>query len=112
MKLLQTCSFFLFFYCISLISCTFSEDSIINETDFVTIYAHLSIINELNVSQDYHDKLVEELLVEFNIQVSDIQKTVDFYQQKPREWLLILEKVKNKIDELKKKNKESEKPRY
>ena len=50
-----------------------------------------------------------KLLFEFNIEVSDIQKSVDFYQKNPRQWLEIMEKVKNEINELRKR--ESKKTR-
>ena len=76
----------------------------LSESDFIKIYANLSIINELNISKEYHDKLVEELLSEFNIQVSDIQKSIEFYQKNPHQWLDIIEKVKKRIEELHKRD--------
>jgi uncharacterized protein (DUF433 family) len=98
----RICSTFLLFLIFTFLSCSSIDDPNISETDFITIYANLTIINELNVSKDYHDKLVEELLHEFNIQVADIQKSIEFYQKNPRQWLEILEKVKEKISEFRK----------
>jgi len=103
------CSTFLMLMLYLLSSCASLNNPTISDSDFISIYAKLTIINELNVNKEHHDKLVEELLLEFNIQVNDIQKSVDFYQQNPRQWLEILEKVKNKIAELRKK--ESKKTR-
>jgi len=103
------CSTFLMLMLYLLSSCASLTNPTISDSDFISIYAKLTIINELNVNKEHHDKLVEELLLEFNIQVNDIQKSVDFYQQNPRQWLEILEKVKNKIAELRKK--ESKKTR-
>ena len=99
----RLCSTFLNLLFILFLSCSSIDSPTISESDFISIYAKLTIINELNVSKEYHDQLVEELLYEFNIQVTDIQKSVAFYQKKPRQWLTILEKVKDKITELRKK---------
>jgi hypothetical protein len=102
MIMLRISSTFLLFLIFAFISCTSKDDPTISESDFITIYANLTLINELNVNNDYHDKLVQELLHEFNIQVADIQKSIVFYQKNPRQWLEILEKVKVKISELRK----------
>lgn len=99
----KLCSTFFMLMLYFLSSCTSLNNPTISESDFISIYAKLTIINELNVNKEHHDNLVEELLFEFNIQVNDIQKSVEFYQQNPRQWLEILEKVKNKITELRKK---------
>jgi len=99
----KLCSTFLLLMLFLLFNCTSKDNPTINESDFISIYSKLTIINELNASQEHRNKLVEELLFEFNIQVADIQKSVDFYQKNPRQWLEILEKVKNKITELRKK---------
>ena len=101
----KLCSTFLLliFYLFS--NCASLNNPTISESDFISIYAKLTIINELNVSKEHHDRLVEELLYEFNIQVSDIQKSVEFYQKNPRQWLTILEKVKDKIADLRKEKK-------
>lgn len=100
--MLRICSTFLLFFIFAFLSCTSKDDPTISETDFITIYANLTIINELNVNKDNHDQLVQELLHEFNIQVADIQKSIEFYQKNPRQWLDILEKVKVKISEMRK----------
>jgi hypothetical protein len=105
----RLCSIFLFLIFLSFSSCSSKESPSITESDFISIYAKLTIINELNVSKEYHDNLVAELLHEFNIQVADIQKSVEFYQQNPRQWLTILEKVKEEIAKMRKK--EIRKPR-
>ena len=99
----RLCSTFLYLLFILFLSCSSIDSPTISESDFISIYAKLTIINELNVSKEFHDQLVEELLYEFNIQVTDIQKSVAFYQKKPRQWLTILGKVKDKITELRKK---------
>ena len=77
----QFCSICLIFLILLLLGCKSENEPIISENDFILIYAKLSIINELNVNKEYHDRLVSELLFEFNIQVNDIQKSVDFYQK-------------------------------
>ena len=97
---LRLCSTFLFLFYLSFSSCSKKDSPNITDSDFISIYAKLSIINELNVNKEYHDKLVAELLNEFNIQVSDIQKSVEFYQKNPRQWLTILERVKDEIAKL------------
>ena len=105
----KLCSTFLLLMLFLLSNCTSKDYPTISESDFISIYSKLSIINELNVSKVHRDNLVEELLFEFNIEVSDIQKSVDFYQKNPRQWLEIMEKVKNEINELRKR--ESKKTR-
>lgn len=105
----QFCSNCLIFLILLLLGCKSENEPIISEDDFILIYAKLSIINELNVNKEYHDRLVSELLFEFNIQVYDIQRTVEFYQKNPRQWLTILEKVKEEIINLRRK--ETVKPR-
>lgn len=102
MKFGPICSKLLFYF-IFISACT-SYTEALSETDFIEVYARLTIINELKTNKVHHDKLVEELLEEFNIQVSDIQKTVHIYQNNPREWLQILEKVKDKINEIREKD--------
>ena len=99
----KLCSTFLLLLFFLLFNCTSKDYPTIRESDFISIYSKLTIINELNVNKEHRDKLVEELLFEFNIQVADIQKSVHFYQKNPRQWLEILEKVKNKINELRQK---------
>ena len=100
----KLCSTFLFLTFFLLFNCTSKDYPTISESDFISIYSKLTIINELNVSKVHRDNLVEELLFEFNIQVSDIQKSVDFYKKNPRQWLEIMEKVKNKIKEYQRPN--------
>ena len=95
----STCLIFLL---ILSIGCNSENEPIISENDFIVLYAKLTIINELNVNKEHHDRLVAELLFEFNIHISDIQKSVEFYQKKPRQWLAILEKVKEEINNLRK----------
>ncbi len=102
---LKLCSTFLLLLFFLFSSCATTNNPTLSESDFISIYAKLTIINELNIDKDYHDRLVEELLYEFNIQVADIQKSVEFYQKNPRKWLIILEKVKDRIAELRKKEK-------
>lgn len=96
------CSTFLFLLFVFFIGCSSNDNPTLSESNFISMYARLTIINELNIDKEYHDKLIEELLLEFNIQVADIQKSVDFYQKNPQKWLKILEKVKDQISEYKK----------
>ena len=103
MKFILLCSKILIFYCIILSSCSFDNTRSLDETEFIDVYARLTIINELNTNKEHQNKLVEELLYEFNIQVNDIQNSVEIYQENPRQWLSFLEKVKDKINELRKK---------
>jgi hypothetical protein len=95
----------LIFLLLLLVGCKSENDPIINEGDFILVYAKLTIINELNINKEHHDRLISELLYEFNIQVPDIQKSVEFYQKNPRQWLTILEKVKEEIINLRRKEK-------
>lgn len=103
MKFILLCSKFLIFYCVLLSSCTSDGTRSLDETEFIDVYARLTIINELNTNKEHQNKLIEELLYEFNIQVNDIQSSVENYQENPRQWLSFLEKVKDKINELRKK---------
>jgi hypothetical protein len=99
---LPLCSTFLLIFYFTFSGCTSKNDLTLSESDFITVYAKLTIIDELNISKDNRDHLVEELLREFNIQVADIQNSIKFYQNNPRQWLTILERVKDKISELRK----------
>ena len=103
MKFIQICSNLLLIYCFLFSGCSSNNSHTLDETEFIEVYARLTIINELKTNKDHYNKLVEELLYEFNIHVGDIQKSVNIYQNNPRQWLQILEKVKDKINVLRKK---------
>ena len=97
--ILQFSIFFVFFI---LYSCEEENKNIINNEQFIEIYARLLIIHEMEINKDYHDKLVSEIYREFNISSDQIDSTIAYYNSNPKEWVEVLLKVRNYINEMNK----------
>lgn len=92
--------FFLFLF----ISCSSDKHETINNEKFIEIYARLLIISELDISKEYHDKLIAELYRDFKISAAEIDSTVAYLNANPELWVIILEKTRDKIQEIRKEN--------
>ncbi len=93
--------FFLFFL-ISLISCSEKAETTIDNEKFIEIYARLLIIYEMEINKEHHDRLLDEVFREYNITSDQIDSTLVNLNENPEEWVKTLEKVRNKIQELRK----------
>lgn len=93
-----------FFICLSLLvySCEKSNDDIIEKKDFIDIYAKILIINELTVESHYRSFLMDKIYEQYDINGSNINKTIDHFNQTPGEWIDITKKVREQIKNMKK----------
>jgi hypothetical protein len=74
---------------------------IIEQDTFITLYAHLSIISEMQIPLDAKQRLTRQLFTQHNTTEDRFNDTVSHYHQMPEEWIIIIEQVKKKIQELK-----------
>jgi hypothetical protein len=82
------------------IKCKPAND-IIEQDTFVEIYAHLTIISEMQIPINSKQSLSKKLFTQHNITEDRFKLTVSHYHQTPEKWIFIIEQVKNKIQELK-----------
>ena len=90
------------FFLISFISCSEKHSTTIDNEEFIEIYARLLIIYEMDISKEYHDRLIDELFREHNTTLVQIDSTLSFLNENPEDWVPILEKVRDRIQELRK----------
>lgn len=90
------------FFLISFISCSEKHNATIDNEEFIEIYARLLIIYELDVSKEYHDRLIEELFKEHHTTLGQIDSTLSHLNSNPEDWVAILEKVRDRIQEVRK----------
>jgi hypothetical protein len=81
--------------------CQKKEKLIIDEDQFIEIYARLLIINELKVEKSFHDRLLQDLFNENNVTSDEIDSTVSYYNSNPKEWVYIYNRVREKILKIK-----------
>ena len=72
-----------------------------DQSDFIEVYARLSIINEMQITTDIKQRLSMQLFDQHKTTEACFKQTVDFYHKSPEEWIIIIEKVKVRIQELK-----------
>ena len=77
------------------------ERVLIKEQKFIEIYSKLLIISEMDITKEYHDRLISELMQTNGISLEDINYTIAYYDQQPERWITILQKVRDRIKELK-----------
>lgn len=95
--------FFLFFSIFTLICCSSESEKKIDNEQFIEIYSRLLIIHEMDISKEYHDRLVIELFEKYNVTAAEIDSTVSYLNLYPDQWIDILSKVKDRINEIKKR---------
>jgi hypothetical protein len=69
---------------------------------FIEIYARLLIISEMDINKDYHDRLIAELYRDFKISATEIDSSIAYLNTNPEMWANILEKTRDKIQEIRK----------
>lgn len=100
--------FIVFFLMVFILICCQKKDrNVISEKDFVDIYAQFYIINEMNISKKLQLILMNDLLEKYGRTLDDFRYTLDFYNGRPERWLRLVEKIKNKIKESKRKKTEN-----
>ncbi len=90
------------FFLISFISCSEETSVTIDNEKFIEIYARLLIIYEMEISKEYHDRLIDELFRVYNTTPDQIDSTLSYLNENPEKWVTTLEKVRNRIQELRK----------
>lgn len=94
------CSFSISIILIIFISCNQINSSKIDENKFIIIYSRLLVLNKLNISDQFKNKLITNLLQKYNVKSKHIQSSIAYYQQNPQDWAELLEKVNAQIIEL------------
>jgi hypothetical protein len=90
----------LVFLVIFLQFCHKEKAETIDKEQFIEIYARLLIINELKVSKEFHDRLLQELYNENNVTAAEIDSTISYYNSNPREWIDIYKRTREKIQKI------------
>jgi hypothetical protein len=93
---------------LSMISCAGQPAPSMSDDQFVTLYADILIIRELRVAPDIKKARIADVLARNSVTMEDIKAKKAELDQKPEEWVTILQKVRTRIEEL---NKEVNKPR-
>ena len=93
---------FIFLLTILLICCNSESKIIIESEQFINIYAQLLIINELKIKTPKKESFTNDLLKRNKISRKDLNLVLDSYKRNPEEWVSILQKVRDRIRELKK----------
>ena len=93
---------------LSIAACTEQPAAKLSEEQFVNLYADILIIRELRVAPDVKTARIADLLARNSVTMEDIKFKKAEFDQKPEEWVNILQKVRTRIEEL---NKEATKPR-
>jgi hypothetical protein len=88
------------------ISCGSKNPDLIEQNQLIELYARLLIINEMAIEKDQQDSLVENLMHSFQVTNEDLEKTLNYYNDHPEEWVPILNKIRERIKEIKSKGRE------
>jgi hypothetical protein len=99
-KTFQKLQFILFLSFLVLFSCQKEKERIIDDQQFIEIYARLLIIYEMNINKDYHDRLVEEVFDKFNVTAAQVDSTVTSLNAQPKKWVEILTQVRERIHDI------------
>ena len=81
------------------LACRTTHEKIIGKKQFIEIYARLLIIDEMDLTVEYKDRLRTELMQQNKITRVDIEKTINYYNTKPEEWIEILGKTRDRIEQ-------------
>jgi len=101
-KSFQKLQFFFLFVLIIFISCSEKAATTLDNEKFIEIYARLLIIHEMEINKEHYDRLFDEVLRDYDTTPDQIDSTLAYLNKNPEEWTPILEKVRNKIQELRK----------
>ena len=94
---LQFIYLFLSFF---VIYCSEKSPYIIDKEQFIEIYTRLLIIQEMEISKEYHDRLITELLDQYDITREAIDSTVVHLAKNPTEYEYVLEQVRKNLQDL------------
>jgi hypothetical protein len=92
---------FILLLTILLICCNSESKIIIKSEQFINIYAQLLIINELKIKNVNKESFTNDLLKRNNVSKEYLNLALDSYKQNPEEWVSILQKVRDRMRELK-----------
>jgi hypothetical protein len=81
-------------------SCGVGHQKIISQKQFIEIYARLLIIDELELSTEYKERLRIELMQQYKITRADIDRTIAYYNSQPEKWIDLLGKIRDRIEKL------------
>ena len=90
------------FSLIFLCCCASEQSGPLDNEKFIEIYARLLIISEMDISKDHQDKLVGELYRDYSVSKAEIDTSIAYFNANPKEWAGILEKTRDKIQEIRK----------
>lgn len=92
----------LIFFLLSLFSCSEKTTNTLDNEKFIEIYARFLIIYEMEVSKEYHDRLIGELFREFDTTIEQVDSTLAYLNRNPEKWVTTLDGVRNRIQEIRK----------
>ena len=83
------------------ICCGTASKNNIETEEFINVYAHLLIIRELKIDSLKKDSLATNVLNKNRISMAQINRTISEYKQAPEEWVVTLQKIRDRIRYLK-----------
>ena len=87
------------------ISCGSKNPDLIEQNQFIEMYARLLIINEMAIEKDQQDLLLQKLMHRYQVTNEDLENTLNYYNAHPEEWIPILSKIRERIKDIKSKGK-------
>jgi hypothetical protein len=82
-------------------SCEQKAEMTIESEQFIEIYSKLLIINEMGVSKEYRDRLLDELYTNYDVNLAQIDSTLAYLNRHPQEWVEVLAAVKDSLQKMK-----------
>jgi len=98
---LQIITFFLIYF----FSCSSNTTEIIEEDQFIEFYARLLIIHEMTIAKEKQAQLVQNLMKSYQVTSEDLKNTLNYYNDHPEEWVPIIGKIRDHINQIKSKRK-------
>ena len=65
------------------IFCQSEPEIIIDSEQFIEIYSRLLIIHEMGINKEYHDRLMAELFINYNVNAAKIDSTINYLNSQP-----------------------------
>ena len=90
------------FLLIFLLSCSSERSNVLDNEKFIEIYARLLIISEMDINKEYQDRLIGELFRDYGVSRAEIDSSITYFNAHQEEWVEILGKARDKIQEIRK----------
>jgi len=90
------------FLLIFLLSCSSEPSNVLDNEKFIEIYARLLIISEMDINKEYQDRLIGGLYRDYGVSKAKIDSSITYFNAHQEEWVEILGKTRDKIQEIRK----------